>query len=355
MSMRFLFTNFFVERRQCVYLMFLLMFDVLALSVVSVKSADNVGFDVPALVVAEPIDAQYVPSPKGTGRFVRIQVPVSVFELPGFRGSVSEYIVEFRSPHQSMRVVDFWPRNEIYSNVLGSVQVETSTETKWDAKVNVSAGFEPFVRGNGGGGYQTSKATKEKFQRAPEAESLTSSGTLHRGFGVFFKFRPGPNPKLEGAQHVAFLAEVSPSWRADLMLVTMHALGKSSSSFGLNSLGNTQLWTAIHQEGDSAAAAQARRFVTQEQSLRALAASKRKEIRRKSLPTVWHQIGAALDVVQPRIPENYMSHVIYGPRNQYFEGNAHRLPVDLRVAILDYWDEREALTNLALGTNRDAG
>ena len=107
------------------------------------------------------------------------------------------------------------------------------------------------------------------------------------------------------------------------------------------------MWMSIHQEGDVVAAARARRFVTQERSLRALAASRAEEIKDKSLPTVLHKIGAALEIVEPRIPSDYLVQVIYGPRNQYLEGGAHRLPIDLRIAILDYWDARESLLTLA--------
>lgn len=315
----------------------------------------KVGFDVPAVVVAQPVDHRLVNSPTGGGRFVRVRIPVSVFKLPGFNGAVTEYDVQLESPHQSMRIVDFWPRNAVYSNVVGNINVESATQAKYNVNAQVSAGFEPFVRGNGGGGYEKSTSSKESFQKAPEMEALTSSGTRNRGYGAFFKFHPGQTPSLEGAREIAFVAEVPAAWRADLIQISLRAVGKSSNSFGSTVLGSTRLWTTIHQEGDLAAAAQARRFVTQERSLRALAASQHDEIRKKSLPTIWHQIGAALDVVEPRIPDDYMVHVIYGPRNQYFEGHAHRLPIDLRVAILDYWDAREALTSLALGIQAGAG
>lgn len=320
------------------------------------EPSDKIGFDVPAITVAENVEPGLASLPVGSGRLVRIRVPVSVFGLPQFRGQIDECTVELQSPHQSIRVLDFWPRNEVYSNVLGPVHVETSTESRFDTHLKGSAGLEPFARGEAGVGYEKSSSKKERYERMPDVEALISSGTTHRGFGVFFKFSAGATNSVEGAREIAFLAEVPQDWRADLMLVRMHAVGKASQhSYGSSTLASEQMWMTIHQEGDAAAAAQARRFVTQEHSLRTLAASQQDEIRRKSMPTVFHQIGAALDVMEPRIPEDYLTRVLYGPRNQYFQQRDYRLPVDLRVAILDYWDEREALTSLALGLGAQAG
>lgn len=305
----------------------------------------EVHFDVPAIVVAEPIDPSLVRRPMMGGSFVRLRIPVSAYVPAGNRDEIVEYSVEFRSPSETLRVVDFWPRNEVYSDVAGTISVESAEQRQGTLKLSGSAGIEPIARGSLDGEYRTEASKREKFERIPPAQSLTSSGTIARGYGVFFKFRPGPSPDLEGARDVAILAEVPAGWRADTIHVAISVTGKSS--FGSGLLRQSQMWMTVHQEGDLAAAARARRFVTQERALRALAASRAAEIKDKSLPTVLHKIGAALEIVQPRIPADYLSHVIFGPRNQYLEGGAHRLPMDLRIAILDYWDARESLMRLA--------
>lgn len=315
-----------------------------------------IGFDVPAVVVAETVDPALVDMPMVGGKFIRLRVPVSTFVSTEFRGQVREYVVEIESPQQTLRMVDYWPREEVYSDIEGTIAVERSRQKDGDLAFNVSAAVEPFGRGSATGNYHDKSSTQERYQRRPPMQILTSSGTIRRGYGVFFKFKPGPFPVAEGSRDISILAEVPASWRADMLLVTMRAVGRSGTSGSdTRSLGSSKLWMTAHQEGDSAAAARARRFVSQERSLRALAASSRERIEEKSLPTIWHKMGAALDVVEPKIPDDFLTQAIFAPRGHYFEGTSHRLPVDIRIAVLDFWQQRDALLDLARGSDAGQG
>lgn len=313
------------------------------------EPTSSVGFDAPAIVVAVPVNPAVVEAPTMGGQLLRLRLPVSTYISPEFHGEVTEYVVEIDSPAQSLRIIDFWPKNEVYSEIAGTVAVAHSQQKDVDFTFNVAGAYEPFGRGTASGNYHNTLNREELYQRKPPMQVLTSSGTIHRGYGVFFKFRPGPNPVLEGAREVAMLVEVPQGWRADMLRVTMRAAGRSSgaSTGRTQSLGSTQLWTTTHREGDSAAAAQAKRYVAQERTLRALAASNREQIVNRALPTLWHKLGATIDIVEPRIPADYLSQIIFGAVNQRFEGGNERLPVDLRVAALDYWEERHKLLSLA--------
>jgi len=314
-----------------------------------------VGFDAPAISVAEPVNPALVNTPMTGGKLIRVKIPVSTFLSPDLQGAVTEYVVEIESPQQTMRVVDFWPKTELYSEVQGTVSVDNSYHKDSHFAFNVSGGYEPFVRGNANGEFNEKIDSHQQYQRKPPMQVLTSAGTVRRGFGVFYKFRLGPVPQLEGEREVAILFEVPANWRADLMQVSMHAVGQNGSS-RMQTLGDSRLWMTVHQEGDQAAAAQAQRYVTQERGLRALAAASRKQIEEKSLPTIWHKVGAALDVIDPKIPSDFMTQVLFGAsqpkslQHPRFDQATNRLPVDLRVAILDYWEQREAILKLANGT-----
>jgi hypothetical protein len=285
------------------------------------------------------------------GELMRLRIPVSTRQLPDFRGTVSEYVVQIESPYQSMRVLDFWPKSEVYSEIEGRVNVESSRQTDNRFSFNVSAAYEPIGRSAAQGDFSNKTNVQERYQLKPPMQVLTSSGTVNRGFGVFFKFRPGPLPVLEGVREVAVLMEVPHGWRADMLQVSMQAVGSSSSySTRPQVLGEARLWVTTHREGDRAAAAQVTRYVTQERSLRVLAAASHSQVKQKSLPTFWHKIGASLDVMEPRIPSDYLTQVLFGMSNQYYDNAAtNRLPVELRVAVLDYWEARNSLVALASG------
>ena len=309
--------------------------------------AKVVEFDVPAIVVAEPINPAVVQAPTMGGQLIRLRIPVSVYIAPNFEGQVTEFTVELSSPYQSLRVVDFWPQNEVYSEIAGTVSVENSQQQDSNFSISLSSALQPVGQAQVGGDLHKKSQQHERYQRNPPMQILSSSGTIHRGYGAFFKFRPGPVPVLEGVRDVAILAEVPRGWRADLLQVSLRAVGHSGSRSKNQTLGYTQLWMTTHREGDAAASAQAARYVTQERELRALAAATHQQVKDRSLPSVWHKLGAAMDVVDPRIPADYLQRIIFGSTSQRFEESTNRLPMELRVAVLDYWETRDQLIGFA--------
>ena len=307
-----------------------------------------VAFDVPAIVVAEPVNPAVVELPTMGGDLLRIRLPVSTLVDSRYEGRVREYVVEIESVQQSMRFLDFWPKIEVYSDIDGTVNVQSSSQKNSKFSFTASGAFEPFARAAANGDFQNTSKVQESFQRRPEMQVLSSSGTIHRGYGVFFKFRPGPLPQIEGERDLAMLAEVPRGWRADALRITMRAVGRrTTASRTMEDLGRSVFWIAVHREGDRAAADQARRFVRQERALRSLAEQSQRRVEARSLPTFWHKLGAALAVVDPKIPGNYLSQLIFSPGNHHFDQQTTRLPVELRVAVLDFWDERDALLALA--------
>lgn len=305
-------------------------------------------FDVPAIVIAEPVNPAVVPQPTMGGELMRLRIPLSVMVSPGFSGTVDEYVVDIRNASQAMRVIDFWPKNELYSTIEGNIAVESSSQSDSDFAFNVSGAYEPFGRGNAAGNFHRTAASQERYSRKPPMQTLTASGSLHRGYGAFFKFRPGPVPDLEGSRDVAILCEVPIGWRGDMLQVTMRAVGRTSATGSSGKeVGSSQHWLATHREGDASAAAQAQQYVHQERELRHLATKMQAQVDHRANPNVWRKLGAALDVVPPRIPDNYLASIVFGPASHHFSGGTEHLPVDLRVAALDYWDQRERLISLA--------
>jgi hypothetical protein len=315
-------------------------------------AAEPVRFDAPAIAVAEAVDPGLINQPTTGGKLLRLRMPVSTFIAPTFHGTIKEFIVEIDSPQQSLRVLDFWPKTELYSDIEGSIAVDDQLRKDQQLAFSVAGGYPGVGGGNASGDLRTQQQQQlqQRYSRRPPMQVLTSSGTLHRGYGVFFKFRPGDNPLLEGDREVALLVEAPHGWRGDLLQFTLRAVGHSSSS-SLNArpqvLAAARMWTAVHQAHDPAAAEAARQFVHREQAVRHLAATSAGAISDRALPTVFHKVGAALDVVEPKIPRDYLAQILFASDPAYFDAATSRLPVDLRVAALDYWDQRKELLALA--------
>ncbi|MEC8555454.1 MAG: hypothetical protein VXZ82_10660 [Planctomycetota bacterium] len=318
-------------------------------------ASEGIVFDMPGTAIAQPVDYSQAAFPRGGGKLVRIQIPISLIADLESREQVSGFSLRISSPHQSFCVIDSWPRYEAYSDVLGDVSVEQSNQQSNGLEAKLSGGWQAILDAGLMGKAQNRKSTKEKFQRRALVQTVARSGTFGRGYGVLFQFQKARNVDLFQKREIAVLAEVPQQWRADLLKVQFSAQGKSTSRSESKSIQNQQLWLTVYQEGDAAAAAQTREFQTQERSLRALAASRVAEVKKKSIPTVFHRIGVALEISDPRIPKDYLEQMIFGPEKQYLVGHSHRLPIDIRVAILDFWEAREGLVDLSFGKHTFLG
>ncbi|GIW98254.1 MAG: hypothetical protein KatS3mg111_1587 [Pirellulaceae bacterium] len=312
-----------------------------------IGAAEPVLFDVPAILSADPVDQPGAVVPRRGGKLLRVRVPISTVLDSQFQGRVFEYHIELVSPHRSMQVLDLWPRNELVRTIEGNVAVETSRQSDHAVGVNLLSASKPPVPGGVNASVGEKQTISQRYEQKPPLHLLTASGTTNRGCGAFFKFRAGPIGLADGMRDVALLVEVPRQWRADILEVRMHATGSRSRS-GTESqpLGASHSWLAIYQRGDDEAAQAAEHFVESERSLRRIAECAQ-QLHQRTLPTVFHRLGAALDIVEPRLPEDFLVQALFGPHTQYLEGGAHRLPVDLRVAILEFWDARRAMIDLA--------
>ena len=265
-------------------------------------SSRTIGIDVPAIVVAEEVQANLVGQPRIGRRFVRLRFKVSTYVNSTFQGAVKEYAIQINSPQQTMRVVDFWPRTVTYSDIDGNVSIQGSSQTHRDLKLDVNGGFQPFVTGSLNGGIGSKDSVTQSYQRKAPSRELVNSGTSHRGFGAFFKFRPGPVVVAEGARDIALLLEVPAAWRGDLLQVQINAYGWAGNSRAKSELlGNSTNWLAVHRAGDLQAANQVREFVQYEQRLYRIADESKQQVAAKAM----------------------------------------------RVAILDYWETQDAVFQLA--------
>ena len=306
-----------------------------------------VRFDAPAIAVAEPVNPAVVAAPLTGGELFRIKLPISALINPEFSGRIESFTVQISSAHHSMRVVDYWPRDEAFSEIEGNIAVQKNLKKDSKFGFDVSGSYHTVGKVGAKGDFSRQSTEQNSFERRPPMQLLTSSGTVDRGYGVFFKFRPGPMPVLEGTREIAVLVEVPRGWRADLMQVYVEASGAQSGYSSVKQLASSRFWLATHREGDQAAATQTRQFVAKERAVRAAAASYHKEIKSRSTPTFFHKVGAALDLVEPKIPEDYLSRIIFGTPQTTFSDRTSRLPVDVRVVVLDYWDSRMHLARYA--------
>jgi len=110
---------------------------------------------------------------------------------------------------------------------------------------------------------------------------------------------------------------------------------------------------ALYQENDAIANAAAAEYVKQQANLIRCVKLFSKSIEQRSFPTPWHKLGAKLDLYEPQIPDNWLETVVYKP-GTFHHTRLAALPVDVRVAIMNFQDQKSRIEALSGAAARGA-
>lgn len=104
---------------------------------------------------------------------------------------------------------------------------------------------------------------------------------------------------------------------------------------------------AVYLANHAEAYQKATRFVEYERRLRQSAVRYQQQISQRQAPTPLHRLAQSLELSEPAIPKQWLDYVLFEPNVNYIDAKTAELPVDVRVAILDYIDNKQALLELA--------
>jgi len=172
----------------------------------------------------------------GDSKTIIVTIPVSV-KFQGDAKSLSNANIEFESPDQTLRVVDFLPQTTTTTDIVGPIQIETTKEAGGtlkfqfghDASVNatanglVDAKVAATKKVDASG--ELRYATKLKYEQLPARELLLASGIRNRGHGVFFKLKPNSQHSIEGQHNFVCLFNVKPDWKCDYLVARCYEVG----------------------------------------------------------------------------------------------------------------------------------
>lgn len=314
----------------------------------SVTIADApVRFDLPQTLPATRIAALNQATTLPTRSFVEVQLPFSALLDTTYRGRVEELMVQIESHGQALQIADFAPRTEVTSMTQGPVAVSQSYQQDRNASIQGAAAYPAVGWVRGQAAFQDQVDIQRTYLEKPPVQVVSASGTVGRRTGVYFKFKQSPLSSLEGDHQVSMIWEVPPGWRGDLFEVTCSASGAASPNGNLKQLVRQRFLVAVYLSGDTVAAEVAKGHVVFEQRLRYAAQQYAKQIHHVNHRTPLHTVGMALDVIEPTISPQWLDEILFGSSRYYPMGDASKLPVDVRVAILDYVDQKKAMETLA--------
>jgi hypothetical protein len=280
-------------------------------------------------------------------RLLEARFEISSILDSGSEADLTEFYFRMTSPQQSFRVVDYAPRTKLASDYNGGITIEKKKEASKGLGLAVTGGWESAkVTGHGDAGTKNTLTTK--YEQVAPMESVTASGTIQNGYGVYFKLRRSRQDTLEGAKEYQVIFRAPAQWRGDILQVECEARGMQRGI--VHQLdeevrcGYSQVPIALYLAGDEQAQRIAEQFATSNHRLRSTAVLSQEEIKRRSYPTLLHELGGLLELAQPKIPPSWLEQVLSdsAPGHEF----ENRLPAQVRSAASEYLTAKRELRKL---------
>lgn len=310
----------------------------------------RVAFDMSRVVACRDVTTPEFLAANPQDRLMQAKLEISSLILRGGENDLVQYLCRITSPNRNLLVVDYQPRTVPASDFAGNVGVEKKREKSRSLGVSVHSAWDLPVNATGSAEAGGKDLSSVRYELVPPQEAVAASGTLYRGYGVYFKLRRMRQSLLEGAREFSVVFRASASWRADYLQVHCEATGVDRGVVRQLdeqvNCGQADFLVALHLEGDDASRHAAQRFADAAAQLRRKAAENREKIHRQSYPTVFHEMGVLLGAVEPRISEGWLDELMYLPDAGRWHEVAGRLPDSVRLAARDYLAAREELGRL---------
>lgn len=297
-----------------------------------------VRFDLPPVVAAVPAADPYDPK--------RVTVELllsSMIESPDVP-RIDQWLVRCQPRDHAVQIKDYSPRTETASELATPIQVKQTREQSNSFGLSLDGGYGPAVRGNAGMDHARKDCNSLQFDRVAPEQAVTAAGTINRGRGVYFKLRWTAQQVLEGEKVFRLTLAVPRSWRGSLLDVSVVAQSEHATFAGwdreIRTIGAANFVVAVHRQGDSQAAALAGALADAEHALRS-ATSRQPTTAALSLPSMLRQFAVKLDR-EPAGPEDdWLARLLVGRADPHLDKQISKLPMSVRVAVLDYADIRD--------------
>ncbi len=317
----------------------------------------EVSFDVMPTVGCRDVTTAEFAEANPDERLIEAHVEVSSLIRQGNEGDLLQYFYRFDSPRRTMRIVDYTPKTTLASDVAGNVTIEKKKETTKGIGMTVTAPLEWPAKLSGSGDLAAKTLDSTRYELVPPMTAVAASGTLDRGYSVYFKLRPSRSTSLEGARPFTLVLRVPHSWRADYVHLSCTASAAAQGLLGpLDEevvCGRRRFVVALYAEGDASAKAAAERLVRAESELLKTISANRQELQKRFYPSLAHRVGALFERAPAILPDDVAEAIVYAGRSPDKDISTLRLPAEVRQAVAKYTVARRALSSLAVAEREE--
>jgi len=198
----------------------------------------RVALDIPLVVACRNVTTDEFSADHPQEKLIEATVHVSALVTAGKPSDVHHMLLIVCSPERRLRTVDFSPRTQLESDLVGPIRVErhTSQDKSLTAGIGGGVGLQYGIANvsaapSASAGVTDSEKVKETYQRAPPRQLVLASGTVASGHGVFFKVKASPLTALEGDQQFVCRFAVPAAWRGDWARVDCRTFRRTKEYF----------------------------------------------------------------------------------------------------------------------------
>ncbi|MFK8115265.1 MAG: hypothetical protein AB8B91_23900 [Rubripirellula sp.] len=322
--------------------------------------ADEILFDLPpvAEVVPASAAADQQTQPNDELELVTVQLRLSsMIESPEVP-RIDQWLVRCQPRDSALSIHDFAPRTETASDLATPIQVKNTEEQTKAIGLSLDGSYGHAARGNAGLDQASKNVNSVQFDRHAPVQAVSAAGTINRGRGVYFKLRWTAHQVLEGEKTFSITLRVPQHWRGGLMDVSVIAQSQHKSFGGWDketkTLGAANFVVGLYRQGDSEAAAVAQSLANAEHQLRVTAEQHSRPPEPNSLPRMLRQVAIKLDLESSRPNTDWVRRLLTNQADPHLDKQIRKLPMPVRVAVLDYVDARDEFAMLHDGFNRQA-
>lgn len=326
---------------------FVLSFVVLGASAPSCLAATWIEFDIAPTLACRQVASDGGLSSQPGESLWEARFRISSLVQHGAEDNLLQFLLRIESPTGPLKVVDYEPKTTLASTLAGNVGIQKHHENSKSLGIIATGALEP-VELTGNGSLGTRDVTDVRYELLAPQKLLASSGTVLRGAGVYFKLKPTRQSTLEGGKEYVVVFRAPADWRASTVRVHCEALAVEQ---GLTPLLNERVTcrrefsVTLFAGGDVEAKRAAESLDEAELQLRKVAQQQRSAIRRQAYPSPLHQFGAMLEIVDARIPSNWLERLLSRPK-EVTQLELLRLPEPVRNAANEYVSQAKRVVEL---------
>ena len=299
-----------------------------------------VHFDLAPIVAAYPSDADPL-DPTLVTLELRLSSMIESPKVP----PIDQWLVRCQPRDQAISIADYAPRTETSSDLASPIQVKQTEEKSNAIGLSIDGSYGHAAHGNAGTDVTNKNTNTLQFDRVAPVQVVTASGTINRGRGVYFKLRWTAEQVLEGEKVFHVTLRVPITWRGGLLDISVIAQSQQKK-FGVwdlepRTIGAANFVVAAYRQGDAEAAQRARELSDAEYALRNTVRRHHVSSEVNSLPSMLRHVAMKLDLESSEPDASWIQRLILQQADAHFDKEISKLPMPVRVAVLDYVDVRD--------------